>query len=203
VNEQLDLVPALRGLLLRHPNVEDVRLVGSRASGSARPLSDWDFVIATGDPSSVARDLPGSVAPLRPLATQWDPLGPNEYSCFMLLLDGPTKVDLILPGLPHRPQPPWIATADTIEAIDRHFWDWILWLGAKEQGGNDALVVGQLRTMTSFLLRPMGASETPATIGEALAAYRSARDRLEVRFGVRVPRTLEAAVLPAITAPGH
>ena len=40
----------------------------------------------------------------------------------------------------------------------------------------------------------MGVESQPRTLGEAVASYLSARDRLEGRFGVWVPRALEREV---------
>jgi hypothetical protein len=37
-------------------------------------MSDWDFRMHTAKPSRVARDLPELVAPLQPMAAQWDRL---------------------------------------------------------------------------------------------------------------------------------
>ena len=58
----------------RHSAVRRVRLVGSRAAGTATVLSDWDFVVETGDFQAVAKDMGSLIAPLRPLAQQWDRL---------------------------------------------------------------------------------------------------------------------------------
>jgi hypothetical protein len=54
--------------------------------------------------------------------------------------------------------------------------------------------------MHHHLLGPMGVEPAPASIPAAVAAYRGARDRLEARFGARVPRRLEEAVLPVVAA---
>ena len=82
-----------------HEAVRTIELAGSRAEGRATAFSDWDFVVATDDFPALARDLPDLCAPLAPLALQWDPLSPHQ--CWMLMLPGPTKVDLIFPDEPH------------------------------------------------------------------------------------------------------
>ena len=50
------------------------------------------------------------------------------------------------------------------------------------------------------LLRPLGVPEVPASIEEAIAAYRAARDRLEAELGVTVSRRLEREVLRVVPA---
>ncbi|HET6712321.1 MAG TPA: hypothetical protein VFI59_01215 [Actinomycetota bacterium] len=196
--EDRDLVAAVTEALMSHANVRAVELVGSRAIGSALPLSDWDFVVSIDAVDAVLAALPSLVAPLHPLAQQWDPLGPTTYRCFMLMLRGPVKVDLIFPGVPHEPAPPWTPAPGTLEAIDRHFWDWILWLTSKEQGGRDDLVREQLAVMSHHLLRPLGVEDVPGTIPRATLEYVTARDRLAERYGMRVPLALEHEVRPAL-----
>ena len=192
-----DLAPIVRSALERHPHVLRVELVGSRATGTPVPLSDWDFVVHTDDVGVVVRDLPALVEELDPLAAQWDRLGPPEYSCFMLMLTGPMKVDLVV-HVPHEPEPPWEVTAETLEGIDRHFWDWTLWMASKRQRGETGLVVEQLELMSEHLLRPLGVADVPASIEEAIAAYRAARDRREAGLGVTVGRRLEREVLRVV-----
>jgi predicted nucleotidyltransferase len=192
-----DLPAAVRSALLADPSVTDVQLVGSRARGTPSPLSDWDFVVA-GDLDRVMDRIPSLVRPLEPIAQQWDRLGPSDYRCYMLLLAGPTKVDLIFPGVSHRPEPPWVVGPETLEGIDRHFWDWILWLAAKEQGGKHQVVRAELTRMSEHLLEPMGVDHVPASIQEATADYRTARERLESSLRIRVPNRVELEVLPAL-----
>ena len=197
MNEPDDLTTRVERALLRHPNVLDVRLVGSRATGTPVPLSDWDFTVDVDDVGSVAADLPSLVAELEPLSEQWDRLGPPEYSCYMLMLRGPRKVDLIFRA-PHELEPPWIVTAHTLEGIDRHAWDWLLWLASKRLRGEHELVREQLALMHAHLLGPMGLTTVPSSIEDAVEAYRAARDRWEHELGTTVPRRLERAVLPAL-----
>jgi hypothetical protein len=186
----------VRAALLQHPHVRDVELVGSRATGSSTPLSDWDFAVTTDRFDAVARELPSLVAGLEPLAQQWDRI--SDYPCYMLMLSGPVKVDLIFPEEPYESLPPWTVTVETLDGIDRHFWDWILWLASKREKGQDDLVRRELLKMSEHLLRPLGVDRVPGSIEAALETYRFARDRRERELGVEVSRGLEGEVLPAL-----
>jgi predicted nucleotidyltransferase len=198
VREDRDIAAAVRTSLLRHPHVIAVELVGSRARGTPSPLSDWDFTVDLNDFAGVRADLPALVTELEPLSQQWDRLGPDDYCCYMLMLAGPVKIDLIFPGVPHRPDPPWEVTPDTLDGIDQHFWDWILWMEAKEQGGKDELVWQELTKMSEHLLKPMGVDRVPGSIHVATVEYLAARERLESSLGVHVPRRVELEVLPVL-----
>jgi hypothetical protein len=169
--------------------------VGSRATGTATALSDWDFAVETDDFAHVARDIDTLLAPLRPLAQQWDRLSPTQ--CWMVMLRGPVKLDFIFTE-PHQEEPPWQPDAANLGAIDRHFWDWMLWLGAKQLAGKDALVRSELDKMWVHILAPMGAESSPVSLDDALADYLAGRDRLERRFDVAMPRTLEIEVRPVL-----
>lgn len=187
-------VPRLVGAaLLAHPHIRRVELVGSRAAGTAVPLSDWDFRVESDDFATIAADLPDLTSGLEPLTQQWDRL--STHQCYMLVLTGPAKVDLLFLDQPHRPKPPWRPDAGTLRGIDQHFWDWALWLAAKQQGGKDELLRSELDKMAEHLLMPMGVQEAPGSLEVAVASYRTARDRMESRFGVAVPRRLEREVV--------
>ena len=136
-------------------------------------------------------------AELEPIAQQWDRI--SVYPCYMLMLAGPVKVDLIFPDEPFESLPPWIVTADTVDAIDQHFWDWILWLASKREKGENELVQSELVKMYDHLLRPLGVEPVPGSIEGALEAYRSARDERERGFGVRVSRRREREVLGVLS----
>ena len=56
------------------PGIDRVELTGSRASGRARPQSDWDFQIATEAFPEVRERMPALVTPLQPVVAQWDRL---------------------------------------------------------------------------------------------------------------------------------
>ncbi len=192
-----DLAERVERILARHPGIRGVRLVGSRADGKPSPLSDWDFVLETDDFDAVARDLPAAVSSLEPIAQQWDRI--SDYPCYMLMLKGPVKVDLIFKGEPYTSLPPWTVSAKTLDGIDQHLWDWVLWLASKREKGEDELVRRELAKMFDHLLGSMGADEVPGSIPDAVEAYRRLRDRREREFGVRVTRVREAEVLPVVS----
>jgi hypothetical protein len=52
--------------------------------------------------------------------------------------------------------------------------------------------------MFELMLRPMGVSQKPSSVPEAVEAYVEARNVLEQRFGMNVPRVLEREVRPAL-----
>jgi hypothetical protein len=187
---------AVPATLHRHPALADVWLVGSRANDQATEYSDWDFAVTTTDFASLARDLAGLLAPLHPLSQQWDRL--SERYCWMLMLRGPTKVDLIFVDEPHAAEPTWEPAADTLNAIDAHFWDWMLWLRGKRAKGETELVADELRKLFVHLLSPLGVSEIPSSISEAVSRYRDAREVTERRLGRHVQRALEHEVAPAL-----
>jgi predicted nucleotidyltransferase len=183
-----DLERRVIQILGAHPQVRSVRLVGSRARGTATAYSDWDFQVDAQDFPAMAADLPETVAPLEPLARLWDPL--SRHHVYALVLPGPVKVDLLF-DVPHEFEPPWRPAADTLPAIDAHFWDWLLWLVGKRHRGERRLVADELAKMHHHLLGPLGVGAIPTTLEGAVRAYFAARDRAEHQFGVRVPRGLQ------------
>jgi Nucleotidyltransferase domain len=174
--------------------VRSIELAGSRATGRARPDSDWDFLVETHDFDSVAAALPEFVAPLEPLAAQWDRL--SDEQCWMLILRGPVKVDLIFPGEPHVHEPPWVPSAENLAAIDAHLWDWLLWLRSKP----DDLVAAELEKLFVHLLRPLGVGRVPASVAEAVELYRPARDALAAGLGCVISPALETEVAPTLAS---
>jgi predicted nucleotidyltransferase len=196
IEDRLDVSRAVREALSVHPAVRSVRLIGSRAKGRAHEISDWDFAVETDAFDAVARELPDLVEPLRPLAAQWDPYGWN--ACYMLMLAGPVKVDLLFVDEPREWAGPWEPSAETLEALDRHFWDWILWLEQKRRGGRTAVLEKGLVQMYELLLGPMGVQGAPRSVADAVVSYVDARGTLESRFGVTVPRELEQEVRPVL-----
>ena len=185
-------------LVAAHPAVRRISFVGSRAEGRASELSDWDFLVEADDFDALAEALPALLSPLEPLAQQWDRL--SREQCWMLIVPGPAKVDLIFPGEPHKLEPPWQPSADNLAAIDAHFWDWMLWLNAKEARGSAERVEVELEKLCEHLLGPLGVRRRPGSVADAVAAYCAARDAAEQRFGVTVDRGLEEAVAPALGA---
>jgi hypothetical protein len=176
--------------------VQNVELAGSRAGGTPTAFSEWEFGVETDDLDALAAALPELLAPLEPLAEQWDPLG--EHPTYMLMLRGPTKIDLIFVHESMIPRPPWQVSAETLAAVDAHFWDWILWLAAKRAAARDELVGAELEKMHRYLLQPLGARAAHSTIEEAVEDYLSLLTEAERRFGLRVPRALREEVLPAL-----
>jgi hypothetical protein len=176
--------------------VRRIALAGSRASGRARADSDWDFLVEARDFAAVAAALPELLAPLEPLAQQWDRL--SDEQCWMLILRGPVKVDLVFPEEPHVPEPPWVPSAENLGAIDAHLWDWLLWLRSKEASGKRDLVAAELEKLFVHLLRPLGVDRVPSSVVDAVELYRPARDALATRLGCVVSPALEAEVARAL-----
>lgn len=108
----------------------------------------------------------------------------------------PVKVDLLF-SRPHQPEGPWQVTASTLAGIDDHFWDWVLWLRSKLER-TDSIVASELRKLHAQLLGPMGVRRAPASLPEAVTAYRDAREQCERRLGSGVSRNAENAVAPAL-----
>jgi hypothetical protein len=181
-------------LVEAHPGVREIQLVGSRAEGRANERSDWDFRVDTPHFGAVAEALPRLLEPLDPLAAQWDRLSPEQ--CWMLMLRGPAKVDLIFPDEPHALAPPWQPGPETLEAIDAHFWDWMLWLSSKDAAGKHEVVAAELHKLFDHLLASIDVDHPPSSIAHAVVAYREGRGRAEHRLGVAVSRDLENAVAP-------
>jgi predicted nucleotidyltransferase len=175
-----------------HPAVTRVELAGSRSRGEHAELSDWDFAVTTTDFGAVARDMPALVAPLEPLGEQWEPLG--DFPVYQVLLRGPVKLEYLFLDERQEPAPPVAVSAETLGAIDTHFWDWIWWLATKASIGRDDLVAEHLPQLHAHLLRPLGVEAAPPDIDTAIHAYVAHRDAL----GVTVPRALEDEVRGAI-----
>jgi hypothetical protein len=191
------LTEQLREIFCQHPAIRSVELVGSRARDEATELSDWDFEVETSDFRSVAEALPGLVAPLEPLAQQWDRL--SDHACYMLMLRGVGKVDLIFDE-PWVSSPPWTVSAETLRGIDDHFWDWTIWLASKDRAGKRELVESELGKMHEHLLKPIGVQSVPASVRDAIAAYIAARSEAEDLFGLTLPRVMEEEVRRLLAA---
>lgn len=183
-------------LVARVPAIHRLTLVGSRADDDPTPLSDWDLEVDTDDFQTAAVGIIEAAAALHPLAVFFDPLGTRPN--LTVVLDGPTKVDLIFPDVAFEAAPPWEATSDTLTKIDWHFWDWTLWLAAKRLRGLDDLVDFSLEDQFRFLLEPMGVSDQPETIEAAMEAYEAAREAKANELGVAVDPTFGRQVRDAI-----
>lgn len=175
--------------------VGGISLGGSRAKGYPTKLSDWDLYLK-GEPVRLLAELPGLMAPLRPLAAFWEPL--SEQAGYMMVMSGPVKIDLFPIGGRRSLQPPWELRSDTLRAIDGHFWDWVLWLGSKALRLEAELVSGELAKMQWFLLGPLGVERTPADIQEAVHLYLDARSDAIRRLHAPVPEELGRQVLAAL-----
>jgi hypothetical protein len=182
-------------VLRSNAKVGRVELIGSRATGQATPLSDWDFKVVTADFNEIRQVLPQLVVPLRPVVGQWDRL--SHTWCYMLILSGPVKVDLIF-SEPHAALPPWRPSAATLRGIDDHFWDWMLWLRSKQEAGKLGTVASELAKLHEHLLGPLGVVSVPQTIEQAVTEYQAARAEWETRLGMRIPRAAEEAVIGAV-----
>jgi hypothetical protein len=196
----LDLATVIPELLRAHPAIRNVRLAGSRATGSTTPLSDWDFHIETDDFPALAADLPEMTAALAPLASFWDPFSDRQN--YILLLRGPVKVDLIFPEHHRQIGMAWEVDRESIARIDVHFWDWTLWLGSKVLRGEHRLVAGELSKMRQHLLGPLGLEQVPQSVEQAVQWYLGRREQLEVDFGLRLPRELGLQVCRALKENG-
>lgn len=163
----------------RLPGVRSVRLVGSRATGTANALSDWDFAVETDDLHAATRAIEQLPGKERVLAAQWDPF-PRDAT-YMLILPGAVRVDFIFPEAPAVQRPAWDPARDSPKDIETHFWDWALWLGSKELAGEQQLVREELEKMFALLLRPLGASSPARTIEEAIAQFDAWREGVEGR----------------------
>ena len=165
----------------------------------ATELSDWDIYLE-GDPEGMLEQIHRLVASFRPLAAFWEPLATEAG--YMVVLDGPTKVDIFPLGATRRIQPPWALRADTMASIDGRFWDWTLWLGGKALRGQRQLVSDELAKMHEFLLAPLGVVSAPASLDEAVASYLRARAQAMDALGVVVPQELGRQVSEALRRHG-
>jgi hypothetical protein len=186
-----DLAVAVPALLRPLPGVVRVDLCGSRQRGEAGRFSDWDFVLQTEDFAATAAELPQALRQLDPLAAQWDRL--SDEACFMIIVQGPTKVDVIVEAIPHVHEPAWTVTASTLTGLDAHFWDWTLWLASKVDAGKTDIVHSELARMHEHLLGPLGLPR-PKSLPEAVDRYLEARGRWEMHLGVAVDQSLGEAV---------
>jgi hypothetical protein len=183
------------GVLASDTRISTVKLTGSRARGQATPLSDWDFAVTTPSFEDVRDALPETVRPLHPVVAQWDRL--SRTWCYMLILPGPAKVDLLF-SHPHQPAGPWQVNASTLARIDGHFWDWALWLRSKLAAGRHDVLASELGKLHEHLLCPMGVTSAPASLSEAVTAYLPARETWERQLGLHVSRNAETTVTPVL-----
>ena len=185
--------------MLHESSVLDIQLVGSRRNGTNTELSDIDLLVVTDDFEPLAAALPRVLAPLEPLAAQWDRLS-EEATYYMLILPGAIKLDLVF-DRPPQLEPPWEVCRSTLAAIDAHFWDWALWLGGKQFAGDVGLVELHLTVvMNDHLLRPLGVTSVPSSIAEAVATYMHARREWERRLDTTIDPVLGEVVSARLRA---
>src|SRR5581483_8217172 len=159
----------------------------------------WDLYLE-GDSEAMMVQIPEVIASFGPLAAFWEPLA--EEAGYMVVMDGPTKVDVFPRGARRRIQPPWVLSAETLVRIDGHFWDWSLWLGGKCLRNERELVTNELEKMHDFLLGPMGVAAAPASIDEAVVVYLSARVAAMSALGKSVDPELGRQVSEALRRNG-
>ena len=188
----MDVIAKVTAALEGHPAIRSVRLVGSRARGTATDFSDWDFALETTDFDSLASDLAELVARLDPLAQQWERL--SQPTAYILILPGPIEVDLLFLDRTNETRPPWEVNSDTLPDIDAHFWSWILWLGGKLAASQQNRVEHGFEAMYEHILQPLGVKRVPDSVEVALSLYSKAREEAEARLGVEVSRELEQEV---------
>ncbi len=193
------MVTAIREALSGSKVVSSLVLGGSRARGTATELSDWDLYLE-GEPEGMMAEIPALVASLGPLAAFWEPL--SEQAGYMVVMDGPIKVDVFPIGASRRIQPPWLPSVDTLAPIDAHFWDWTLWLGGKALRGEWQLVADELAKMHRFLLGPLSVASAPASLDEAVASYHRARAQAVEALGVVVHPELGRQISEALRRHG-
>jgi hypothetical protein len=169
----------------------DVRLDGSSATGSRTALSDWDFDLQLA-PDLTVNAIADAIHDIDALAVFWDPL--SHRANLIVLLDGPIKIDLIAADRPNPvPIERWEVTTESLPRLDAHFWDWTLWLGAKQLRGQTELVRDEMQKMYGALLRPLGAARAH-DIRSAIASYPSARDYRAEELHVVIDKTLQHQV---------
>jgi hypothetical protein len=195
----MDLAKIVPDLLKMHPAVRWVNLVGSRSEGLALKYSDWDFLVDTTDFDAVSTALPSLTLKLDPLSHLWDPL--SHQSVYMMILRGPTRVDIIFD---HRQQqkPPWTVNSETIIPINSHFWDWILFIASKEAKGSMDIVSKELRKMYPYLLAPLGCTRIPDSVEEAVREFILLFGEHKRLFNIVVDPALETEVINGLKAMG-
>ena len=147
-----DVIVRAMAAVAGHPAVIGVEFAGSRSRGTHTEHSDWDFAVQTDDFDALAGDLPALVETLDPLAAQWEPLG--DFPVYMVLVPGPTKIEYLFLDRSQVARPPVTPGADTLVAIDAHFWDWVWWLATKASVGRSDLVARHLPQLHAHILRP-------------------------------------------------
>lgn len=116
----MDIGVIIPELVMKHPVVSRVTIIGSRLRGDAAEWSDWDFLVETSDFEAISTALPSLTEILSPLTYLWDPL--SRRSNYMMIIRGPVKIDLIFERLQQQ-EPIWTVDRDSLARINSHFWD--------------------------------------------------------------------------------
>jgi hypothetical protein len=190
-----DVEETVSAALSAHPAVARVEFCGSRSRDEHNELSDWDFCIETRNFAALAADLPRIVSQFKPLGALWEPYA--KHKCYMFILPGPTKVDLVF-NEPQTHAGPYTVRSDNLRLIDMHFWDWITWLMSKWKAGNNELLKSHFGLMFSHMLGPLGVQVEPDSLSDAVMSYLLVRDGREAEFGLRLPRELGDEVCRAL-----
>ena len=195
----MDIASVIPQLLMKHQTVKNVTLTGSRSRGDATEWSDWDFFVDVTDLDAISIALPKLLEEVRPLSQIWDPL--SHHAVYMLILKGPTKVDLIF-DYPHEPEPARAINRETIEHINKHFWDWILWIASKEIRGMHDITKEELKKMHTYLLATMGCTAIPITVEDAINEYTLLSGKQKKLLQTEISPTLEKEVVKGLKIMG-
>jgi hypothetical protein len=110
------------------------------------------------------------------------------------MLRRPTVVEYLFLEHSQQARTPVEPSAETLPAIDAHFWAWIWWLATKASIGRDDLLEHHWSRLFRHMLGPMGATTVPDSIDAATRSFLACRGKLERQCGVEVPRALEREV---------
>jgi hypothetical protein len=116
----------------------------------------------------------------------------------MLVLPGPVKVEMHFRISRRSAGYPWVATAESLGAINRQFWDWVLWASGKEAAGKTDVVATELWMLFDHLVAPLGGDRSLISVADAIDTYRRVRTQAEEHFDVSVARRLAAEIVASL-----
>ncbi len=96
------------------------------------------------------------------------------------------------------PLAPWQVSAATLPGIDDHFWDWLLWLSAKQEAGQHGLVATELAKLHEHLLDPFRRDHLAGAGSPRPSPATWPRGNWERRLGCQVSRAAQHAASPAL-----
>jgi hypothetical protein len=152
-----EVVVAIRQGLERSDVVARVVLGGSRALGTATALSDRDLYLED-EPADLMAEIPALIASLQPLAAFWEPL--SEQAGYMIIMDGPGKVDMFPSRGSRQIQPPWAPGRRHPRGYRCTFLG-LDTLAGKSLRDEARLVADELGKMHWFLLGPSASPPVP------------------------------------------